>query len=170
MSLVASLLLIFCFLSISLYIFYVPVNLEIVVVMIIIMFAILPLLNSVNSLLIKSKVSESFTLMAGARNSATVYYASHGQWPETQDLVGIKTEGLYSENLQVQQGTIVSRFKDEALQNMTLSLRTAFPQDYPLFLLSTCGYREFPMTVDYQGEQQTTVPEAYLPFLCRQGV
>ncbi len=149
------------------YLFFTPFRLELILSVFIIMFIVVPLLSMFENAFYKSYAAEAIGLLSDARNRAVVFYASHGSWPATSVNLAAKTEGKYTTGLQSQSGVFSMQFQEAALQEATLSLRTAASLDNPLFILSACGYHELPGEVVYQHQGNTTLPPAYLPFICR---
>ena len=121
---------------------------------------------------IRAQVTEGLNLMSDLKADIGMFYANEGTWPDAADLDIVATEktGKYVDQIDLVQGTMISRFGNQAngtINGMTLSLKPYTSDNGDLVWV--CGNHAAPAgaTDTGSGPVATTLDAQYLSTTCR---
>jgi type IV pilus assembly protein PilA len=118
----------------------------------------------------RAKLAEGITLASAVvRTQFVEYYSLHGQFPSTgADLGMVFKTGKYTSNISIDQGAVTATLLLQDNQSSLLTFRPALLDDSEYkIILPICGYATHPAQSVIYGENQTNIPQRYLPHTCR---
>ncbi len=118
---------------------------------------------------IRAQVTEGLNLASGLKAEIADYYRQRKSWPEQSDLGSGMPAGKYVSGIEVQGGSIVITFGNQAnthLQNQRLVLSPALAMDDDITWICGNGDVE-PGVRRAEGPYGADVPDKYLPTRCR---
>lgn len=125
-----------------------------------------------------AQLTESISLMSGAKTYITEYYSYYGSFPDSSATINnnqttdlIVRKGTYTQNLIITKGGAITTqiaVDNPEINGLLLSFRPALPNtQLPKVIRWFCGYALPPDHFTIQGENQTNIPPHYLTFTCR---
>jgi len=121
----------------------------------------------------RAKLAEGITLASAVvRTQFVEYYSLHGKFPSTGADLGLgesfKQSGKYTSNISINQGAVTATVLLQDNQSSLLTFRPALLDDSEYkIILPICGYATHPAQSVIYGENQTNIPQRYLPHTCR---
>jgi type IV pilus assembly protein PilA len=125
---------------------------------------------------IRKQIEAALPLADIAKKPVSAAWAATQDFPADNSAAGLpaadKIVNNYVSRLSVQDGAVHITFGNRAqapIAGKVLTLRPAVVADAPVVPVAwVCGKAEVPDKMTIQGENQSTVPDMYLPLECRQ--
>lgn len=126
--------------------------------------------------IVREQIAAAIPLADTAKEPVSAYRKATGELPANNEASGLPSADKIVSNhiraLAVEDGVIHLTFGNNAhklLHDKTLSIRPAIVEDAPIVPIAwVCGNAAVPDKMTVQGTNKTDIPEAYLPFSCKQ--
>jgi type IV pilus assembly protein PilA len=148
---------------------------ELMVVVSIIAILALLAVPSLRDSLMRQQVADALPLVDFAKKAVAAQYAASAAFPADNAQAGVppadRIVSRHVRSVEVRNGVLVMTFGNQAMGGLagsTLSLRPAYVDGYPQVPISwLCGSAPVPANMRVQGNNETSLPEKFLPRSCR---
>jgi type IV pilus assembly protein PilA len=148
---------------------------EVLVVMVVIAILAIMAIPSFQDQMVRDNIASALPLVEFAKKPLAASWAATQTFPANNAAAGLppadRIVNNYISSVQVQHGALHITFGNRAnrlFSGRILTIRPAVVADAPVVPITwVCGNAEAPDRMTLKGENRTSVPANYLPFICR---